>query len=95
MEIQEILQNLHFSSIYWQILAPCIFSLCDILTGFIQDIINKDVLLAKKLIKKDDFVVIKGRGTLDKKFIIHADNFDEVAVKMIYLMNGTVVLIKH
>ena len=43
MEIQEILQNLHFSSIYWQILAPCIFSLCDILTGFIQSIINKDV----------------------------------------------------
>lgn len=43
MEIQEILQNLHFSSIYWQILAPCIFSLCDILTGFIQAIINKDV----------------------------------------------------
>lgn len=59
------------------------------------DIINKDVLLAKKLIKKDDFVVIKGRGTLDKKFIIHADDFDEVAVKMIYLINGTVVLIKH
>ena len=43
MEIQEILQNLHFSSIYSQILAPCIFSLCDILAGFIQAIINKDV----------------------------------------------------
>lgn len=43
MEIQEILQNLNFTSIAWQILAPCIFSLCDILTGFIQAIINKDV----------------------------------------------------
>ena len=43
MEIQEILQNLHFSSIYWQILAPFIFSLCDILAGFIQAIDNKDV----------------------------------------------------
>ena len=43
MEIQEILQNIHFSSIYWQILAPCIFSLCDILTGFIQAIINKNI----------------------------------------------------
>lgn len=59
------------------------------------DIINKEVLLAKKLIKKDDFVVIKGRGTLDKKFIIHADSFDDTAVKMIYLTNGTIVLIKH
>ena len=43
MEIQEILQNLNFSSIAWQILTPCIFSLCDILTGFIQAVINKDV----------------------------------------------------
>jgi toxin secretion/phage lysis holin len=43
MEIQEILQNLDFSSIAWQILAPCIFSLCDVLTGFIQAVINKDV----------------------------------------------------
>lgn len=43
MEIQEILQNLNFTSIAWQILAPCICSLCDILTGFIQAIINKDV----------------------------------------------------
>ena len=43
MEIQEILQNLKFSSIVWQILAPCIFSLCDILVGFIQAVINKDV----------------------------------------------------
>lgn len=43
MEIQEILQNLNFSNIIWQILAPCIFSLCDIITGFIQAVINKDV----------------------------------------------------
>lgn len=43
MEMQEILQNLNFSSIAWQILAPCIFSLCDVLTGFIQAVINKDV----------------------------------------------------
>lgn len=43
MEIQEILQNLNFSSIAWQILAPCIFSLCDVLTGFIQAIINKEL----------------------------------------------------
>jgi toxin secretion/phage lysis holin len=43
MEIQEILQNLNFSNIAWQILAPCIFSLCDVLTGFIQAVINKDV----------------------------------------------------
>ena len=49
---------------------------------------NGFIIKENKLIKKDDFVDIKGRGTLDKKFIIHADNFDEVAVKMIYLING-------
>ncbi len=43
MELQEIIQNLNFSSVAWQILAPCIFSLCDVLTGFIQAIINKDI----------------------------------------------------
>lgn len=43
MDIQEIIQSLNFSSIIWQILTPCIFSLCDILTGFIQAIINKEL----------------------------------------------------
>ena len=43
MDIQEILQTLNFSSVAWQILAPCIFSMCDVITGFIQAVINKDV----------------------------------------------------
>ena len=43
MNIQEILQTLNFSSVAWQILAPCIFSICDVITGFIQAVINKDV----------------------------------------------------
>ena len=43
MDIQEILQTLNFSSVAWQILAPCIFSMFDVITGFIQAVINKDV----------------------------------------------------
>lgn len=43
MELQEILENINFSNIAWQILAPLIFSFCDIVTGFIQAIINKNV----------------------------------------------------
>ena len=43
MEIPEILQNIHFSSILWQIIAPLIFSVADILTGYISAIINKEV----------------------------------------------------
>ena len=59
------------------------------------DIITKSKLVDKKLIKENDVVVIKGRGTLDKKFIIHAEDFDSLACKMIYVTNGTIVLIKH
>ena len=43
MEIQEIINTLNFSSIAWQILTPLIFSLADVITGFIQAVINKDV----------------------------------------------------
>lgn len=40
MELNEIIKTLDFSSILWQVLTPIIFSLSDVLTGFIQAIIN-------------------------------------------------------
>lgn len=43
MNFGEIIQSLSFSSILWQILAPILFSLGDIITGFIQAVINNDV----------------------------------------------------
>lgn len=43
MDFGEIIQSLSFSSILWQILAPILFSLGDIITGFIQAVINNDV----------------------------------------------------
>lgn len=43
MEIQEIINTVNFSSISWQILTPLIFSLSDVITGFIQAVINKNV----------------------------------------------------
>lgn len=43
MELNEIIQTLDFSSILWQILTPIIFSLSDVLTGFIQAIINNNL----------------------------------------------------
>ena len=43
MEIQEIINTINFSSISWQILTPLIFSLSDVITGFIQAVINKNV----------------------------------------------------
>ncbi len=43
MEIEELISYLNFSSIFWQLLTPIIFSIADILTGLIQAIINKNV----------------------------------------------------
>lgn len=43
MEIQEIIQQLDFSNLGWQIATPVIFSVADIITGFIQAVINNDV----------------------------------------------------
>lgn len=43
MELQEIIETLNFSSILWQIITPIIFSLSDVLTGFIQAIINNEL----------------------------------------------------
>lgn len=47
MEIVEIINSLNFSSLAWQILCPIIFSLADVITGFIQAVINKDVETSK------------------------------------------------
>lgn len=43
MNILEIVQNLNFTSLFWQIVTPILFSLADIVTGYIQAVINKNV----------------------------------------------------
>ena len=41
--MEEIIKTLTFSSIVWQVITPLIFSGLDILTGYIQAVINKNV----------------------------------------------------
>ena len=41
--MEEVLKTLTFSSIIWQVITPLIFSGLDILTGYIQAVINKNV----------------------------------------------------
>lgn len=41
--MEEIMNTLTFSSIIWQVITPLIFSGLDILTGYIQAVINKNV----------------------------------------------------
>lgn len=43
MEIFDIIKTLNFSHIIWQIATPLLFSLADIITGYIQAIINHNV----------------------------------------------------
>lgn len=43
MDIEQIIESLQFSNIAWQVITPIIFSLADIITGFIQAVINNNV----------------------------------------------------
>ena len=43
MNILEIVQQLNFTNLFWQIITPILFSLADIVTGYIQAVINKNV----------------------------------------------------
>lgn len=41
--MEELLNNVTFTTMAWQIATPLIFSLIDILTGYIQAVINKNI----------------------------------------------------
>ena len=43
MDINILIEKLDFSNVLWQISVPLIFSLADIITGYIQAVINKNV----------------------------------------------------
>lgn len=47
MDIEQIIESLQFSNIVWQVITPLIFSLADIITGFIQAVINNNVETSK------------------------------------------------
>ena len=41
--LQNVIEGFNFTSTMWQIATPMIFSLADIITGYIQAVINHDV----------------------------------------------------
>lgn len=43
MDFELIISELNFSNLLWQIITPLIFCLADIITGYIQAIINNEV----------------------------------------------------
>lgn len=72
MDLQTLIDTLDFSSIAWEIITPLIFSLFDILTGFIQAVINKNVdsgIMRKGLLHKLLLlIIICSAVILDKAF---------------------------
>lgn len=41
--MEEFFQTLQFANVIWQVITPLLFSLGDIITGYIQALINKNV----------------------------------------------------
>lgn len=61
MDLENLINTLNFSSIIWQIATPLIFSLCDVITGFIQAIINNEVqskVMREGLLHKSLIIII-------------------------------------
>lgn len=42
-DIKVIIETLQFSNVFWQILTPILFSIADIITGFVQAVINNNI----------------------------------------------------
>lgn len=61
MSIEQIFSDLQFSNLIWQIVTPLIFSLADILTGYIQAIIHKNVqsqVMREGLLHKSLLIIV-------------------------------------
>lgn len=43
MDLNQIISNLNFSSVFWQVIASLIFMIGDYVSGFIQAVINNNV----------------------------------------------------
>lgn len=69
----------------------------DTLCNYYEDdsVVTRENLIEKRIIKETEAIVIKSRGTLDKRLTIYADLFESDALKMIYITNGKAVKINH
>lgn len=76
MEFTDFIQNLDFTSHYWQICCILIFIVADIVTGYLQALINKNVESKKMregIIHKMLLIIIVILSfVLDKTFNINA-----------------------
>ena len=77
--MEEFFKNLQFVNIGWQIITPLIFMVADVITGYLQAIINKNVdssIMRKGLMHKIMLILIIILG-----FVIHfAFNFSSISI---------------
>lgn len=94
MELETILNTLNFSNITWQILTPIIFSLADVLTGFIQAVINKNVdssVMRNGLLHKILIIIVVFLGfVIDAAFSINI--VSKIICSYIIIMELTSIL---
>lgn len=95
-KIIDVLNQLDFSNILWQIMTPLIFSMADILTGLIQAIINKNLDSQKMrmgLLHKTLLIIIILLGfTLDFTFNL---NFVSRAICIFVIAMETVSIAEN
>jgi len=66
-------------------------TLCDNFDDY--SVINIETVQSLRLMNSGNALRIKGRGKIDKKLIIFADEFDDAALRMIIHTNSTAVLV--
>ncbi|MDE5715250.1 MAG: hypothetical protein K2I42_03865, partial [Anaeroplasmataceae bacterium] len=69
----------------------------DTLCNFFHDdeIVSTETVKKNKTFKRTQALYIKGRGTLNRRFILFAEDYDELALQMILLTDSTCVLLIH
>ena len=94
MDLENIITSLNFTTIGWQIIAPILFMLFDILTGFIQAVINKNVdssIMRKGLLHKVLLIIVMAASFI-LDFTFHLPVISKVICIYIIIMEIVSIL---
>lgn len=92
--MEEILQNLQFSNVIWEIVTPLIFSCFDIITGYVQAIINKcpDSTKMRNGLWHKFLILIVLIGSFITEYAFNLHNISTIVCVYICLMEVTSIL---
>lgn len=95
MEIEQIINNVEFTNIMWQVGATLVFILADILTGFIGAIINKNLdsqKMREGLLRKMLLIVIIGLSFVIQYAIFNLEIISKAVCIYIIMMEVVSIL---